>query len=81
MKRDAQVQKLRMEAEHAALQLHTRRHFLKEGAMGFGALALGSLLGSCGFGGSSAPNAMLDASNPLAPRPPMFPGKAKSVIY
>ncbi|MFZ4100977.1 MAG: twin-arginine translocation signal domain-containing protein, partial [Sphingobacterium thalpophilum] len=69
MKRDAQVQKLRMEAEHAALQLHTRRHFLKEGAMGFGALALGSLLGSCGFGGSSAPNAMLDASNPLAPRP------------
>ncbi len=81
MNKDAQERRLIREAEKAALQLHTRRHFLKEGAMGFGALALGSLLGSCGFGESSASNSLFDASNPIAPRPPMFPGKAKSVIY
>ena len=49
--------------------------------MGFGALALGSLLGSCGTNSSDASGSLFDASNPLAPRSPMFPGKAKSVIY
>ncbi len=35
-------QRLQKEAEHTALQHYTRRHFLKESAMGLGALALGS---------------------------------------
>src|SRR5436190_19841012 len=74
-------QRLVKEAEHAVLQHYTRRHFLKESAMGLGALALGSLLGSCGSSSSPGANQVFDAANPLAPRPPMFPGKAKSVIY
>jgi hypothetical protein len=81
MKNEIRIQRLLKEAEHSALQQHTRRHFLKESAMGFGALALGSLLGSCGTQSSDASGSLFDASNPLAPRSPMFPGKAKSVIY
>jgi hypothetical protein len=81
MKNEILIQRLLREAEHAALQQHTRRHFLKESAMGFGALALSSLLGSCGTNSSQASGSSFDASNPLAPRSPMFPGKAKSVIY
>ncbi len=45
--------------------------------MGLGSLALGSLLGACSTNKSGA-DLMLD---PLSPRPPHFPGKAKSVIY
>ena len=44
MKKDIHNQKLVKEANKTMLQQSTRRHFLKEGAMGFGALALGSLL-------------------------------------
>src|SRR5215467_6050983 len=75
-------QKLLNEAREAALRFHTRRHFLKESAMGLGALALGSLLNSCGRSPAKPiANILYDPANPLAPRPPMFPGKAKSVIY
>lgn len=50
--------------------------------MGFGALALGSLLGSCNNGsGTSSAATAFDAAHPLMPKPPHFPGKAKSVIY
>ena len=74
--------KLFEEAREEVLRQHTRRHFLKESAMGLGALALGSILGSCGRGSSKQASTILyDPANPLAPRPPMFPGKAKSVIY
>ena len=70
------------EARREVLRQHTRRHFLKESAMGLGALALGSFLNSCGRSSSQhASNILIDPVNPLAPRPPMFPGKAKSVIY
>ena len=41
-------QRLLKEAQDAVLQLHTRRHFLKESAMGLGGLALGSFFGGCG---------------------------------
>lgn len=75
-------QRLVREAEQRVLHHVTRRHFLKESAMGFGALALGSLLGSCGGSGAkTAANPVFDAAHPLLPKPPMFPGKAKSVIY
>lgn len=75
-------QRLIQEAELAAMQFYTRRHFIRESAMGLGALALGSLLG-CGIKNEmpAAYTNHFDPINPLAPRPPMFPGKAKSVIY
>ncbi len=50
----------------------TRRHFLRDASLGIGGLALASLLGD---------EARADAGNPLAPRPPHFPGKAKNVIF
>ncbi len=74
-------QRLQKEAEHVSLQCYTRRHFIKESAMGLGSLALGALLGSCGNNPSPIANNFFDATNPLAPKPPMFTGKAKSVIY
>jgi len=81
MTRDEQnIQRLLNEAKQAELRLHTRRHFLKESAMGLGALALGSLFGSCGSRSSSTPIAF-DPAHPLLPKSPPFFGKAKSVIY
>lgn len=56
----------------------TRRHFLMECGLGFGGLALGSLMGC------SQPKPAIDTgllTNPLLARPPHFPGKARSVIY
>jgi hypothetical protein len=52
----------------------TRREFLWEAGAGFTGLALAGLMGQeARADGKSA--------NPLAPKPPMFPGKAKSVIF
>ena len=53
----------------------TRRAFLGRYAGGLGSLALASLLAD---DGRAAPPA--DASDPLAPKPPHHPGKAKAVI-
>ncbi|WP_185155475.1 DUF1501 domain-containing protein [Rudanella paleaurantiibacter] len=64
------------EAALAAAQLETRRHFLKQCGSGLGALALQSLLGSCGLGGSTPA-----VSNPLDPKQAHFPPKIRSVIY
>ncbi len=74
-------QRLLKEAELAVMQHYTRRHFLKESAMGLGALALGSLLSNCGSGSPRLATSLFDPANPLAPKAPMFPGRAKSVIY
>jgi len=52
----------------------SRRDFLFNGGLGFGALALGDLLAS----ESKAADA---SANPLALRPPHLPGTAKSVIF
>src|SRR5690349_20959538 len=71
--------KIHREAQDAVLSMHTRRHFLKESAMGLGALALGSLFGCRN---ATAYNEIpFDAAHPLLPKSPHFPGKAKSVIY
>ncbi|MCS1411371.1 MAG: hypothetical protein M2R45_04571 [Verrucomicrobia subdivision 3 bacterium] len=56
------------------IQLQTRRHFLKE--TGVGALALGALLGKETV---AAPVSL--PPNPMAPKAPHFPAKAKRVIY
>src|SRR6266487_1628272 len=61
----------------------TRRQFLNRFGMGFGALSLGSLLGN-GLGPSKAAAAEPGLSadtNPLAPRKPHFPAKAKHVVH
>ena len=47
--------------------------------MGFGALALGQLMGEAGF--LSSPAQAAQAANPLLPKSPQFPGKAKHVIH
>jgi hypothetical protein len=73
-------QRLLKEAKERVAHFFTRRHFLKESAMGFGALALGSLLGHCKSNTSSAIN-QFDPAHPLIPKSPMFPGKAQNVIY
>ncbi len=72
-------QRLLREAEQRVIQMHTRRHFIKESAMGLGGLALGALMG-CGSKNNSTQIAF-DPAHPLAPKLPPFPGKAKSVIY
>src|SRR5690348_9659094 len=74
-------QRLLREAEAAVSRMYTRRHFLQDCAMGFGALALGSLLPSCGPGAPAATGPAFDPAHPLAPRMPMFPARAKRVIY
>jgi hypothetical protein len=64
--------------EHLRLEsarLETRRHFLKQCGSGLGALALGSLLGSCGTRETAT------VANPMAPKQPHFAPKVKSVIY
>jgi hypothetical protein len=58
--------------EHLAL---TRRELLQRCGMGFGALALGGMLGQ------SAAAAAREAPNPLLPKSPHFPAKAKHVIH
>lgn len=79
--KELQVQRLVKEAQEAYLRLHTRRHFLKESAMGLGALAMGSLLGGCCGNSNAIAPVAFDPAHPLLPKPPQFAGKAKSVIY
>jgi hypothetical protein len=57
-----------------------RRSFLRQAGCGFGALALAALW-SQGELGSAALAAESAANDPLAPRPPHFGAKAKSVIF
>src|SRR5215813_13675204 len=57
----------------------TRREFLCRCGMGMGAVSLGSLLG-----GLVTPNSAQASDgfiNPLTPKQPHFPGKAKRVIH
>ncbi len=61
----------------------TRREFLWEAGAGFTGLALTGLLSLDQFfsGTAHAANAVVPAANPLAPRPPHFAPKARSVIF
>ncbi len=56
-------------------KLITRRWFFEQCGVGLGAIALGSLFRQNGW---AAPAAL---ANPLAPKQPHFPGKAKRVIF
>jgi hypothetical protein len=55
----------------------TRRELLRRSGMGFASLGLAGLLAS--EGARATPNAV--SLNPLTPRQPHFPGKAKRVIH
>ena len=59
----------------------SRRHFLKESAAGIGAVALGTLLGSCGAKALESSYGATSVMDPMMPKAPHFPGKAKRVIY
>jgi len=67
---------------HARQQFcgRTRREFLWESGAGFGAVALSGLLGHGFFAKTRAADAP-QFVNPMAPRPPHFAPKAKSVIF
>ena len=75
-----EIENLIQRAQRESLEFITRRHFLKDCSLGVGAIALSTLLPGC----SSPPDSslgLIDLLNPLAPKAPHFPGKAKAVIY
>ncbi|MFN4260482.1 MAG: DUF1501 domain-containing protein [Gemmataceae bacterium] len=57
----------------------SRREFLRRVGNGFGLVALAGLLHDEGYLATAAP--ARNAVNPLAPKQPQFPAKAKSVIW
>ncbi|MDB6031197.1 MAG: hypothetical protein JWM16_1535 [Verrucomicrobiales bacterium] len=63
------------EYNRESLLATTRRQFLGRMSVGIGGLALASLFKNDLFGASP------DLVNPLAPKPPHFPAKAKRAIY
>ena len=70
------MQNHRADPEHLAL---TRREFLCRCGMGMGALGLAGFFGNVGaLGASLEPAGFV---NPLAPKAPQFPAKAKRVIH
>ncbi|KAB7729056.1 DUF1501 domain-containing protein [Rudanella paleaurantiibacter] len=77
------MEKLLKELQQAALQRETRRHFFQTCSTGLGAMALGSFLSSCGWGGNKATPAsgLAGPTEPMMPRPAQFNPKAKRVIY
>src|SRR5689334_9742293 len=58
--------------------LLTRREMLCKCGMGFGAMALASLMGEIGL---ASPAAAAGYRGPVAPKQPHFPAKAKRVIH
>jgi hypothetical protein len=65
-----------LDAHDQLLRARTRRHFFRETGIGIGATALTSLLNDSLFASDQ-----VNATNPVAAKQPMFPAKAKSVIY
>ena len=62
--------------------LSSRREILRSAGAGFGALALDSLLGWEALAAAPPVKRPRDTSaDPLAPKPPLFPAKAKRVIF
>lgn len=66
-----------MNAYHEHLQNVTRRHFLREGMTGLGAVALSTLMGKYASAGTPSQPVL----GPLAPKQPFHNAKAKNVIY
>jgi hypothetical protein len=73
-----------MHNQHSPRQFcgRTRREFLWQTGGGFASVALSGLLGDDFFARQAvAADGTSTFVNPLAPKPPMFPAKAKSVIF
>src|SRR5262245_28972718 len=66
-----------MDMHEDALLQRTRRHFFSDCAIGVGAMALGRLWNPPESAGSTVSRAV----NPMAPRPPHFPPRARNVIF
>lgn len=66
-----------MDLHNEFTHLQTRRHFLNNCQAGLGAMALGTLAGSS----ARATERVAASDNPLVPRQPPLPAKAKSIIY
>ncbi|HKB41272.1 MAG TPA: DUF1501 domain-containing protein [Gemmataceae bacterium] len=64
-----------MDLRQEILKYHTRRQFFKNCGIGLGSLALASLLDERLLAAASQP------ADPLAPRQPHFPAKARRVIF
>ncbi len=64
------------EIEIELLRAQTRRHFFRQTGFGIGAAAPTSLLNRSLFAADT-----VNPTDPLAPKSPMFPAKAKSIIY
>src|SRR5262249_56599355 len=58
-------------------RLCPRRHFLQTCQAGVGAMALSQIMGRAANAAPETPA----AENPLAPKHPQFPAKAKRIIY
>src|SRR5205823_13758393 len=65
-----------MNEQQSMLCQQTRRHFFKDCGLGIGKIALASLLTDKALTAAQPP-----PTNPLAPRPPHFKPRAKSVIF
>src|SRR5438552_3100312 len=55
----------------------TRRHFFSRCALGIGGLALASMLDEEKLRAAASAH----SDNPMAPKPPHFPARAKNIIY
>ncbi|MES2996961.1 MAG: DUF1501 domain-containing protein [Verrucomicrobiota bacterium] len=66
------------EFQYRNLEHQTRRHFLTKCSTGLGAMWLAAQGRSWGSAGGILQK---DPTSPLAPAPPVFPGKAKRIIY
>jgi hypothetical protein len=62
---------------HPDLRFLTRRQFFSRCALGLGNIALASMLKEQELFGASAAASL----NPMAPKPPHFPAKARNIIY
>src|ERR1051326_6929194 len=58
----------------------TRRELLQRSGMGMGAVALSALLSECGSR-NAAPVVAATAMNPMAPKQPPLPARAKRVLH
>jgi len=67
----------KFELESADLRRVTRRHFFSQSGLGLGSIALASLLSD----GKLFAADPVKTANPMSPRSPHFPARAKSVIY
>jgi len=61
--------------------MYSRRAMLQRSAVGFGSLALSSLLAENAPGDSTGAKTPSHAPNPLAAKPSLFPARAKRVIF